>query len=160
MSITSGQILELIRAKHLDDVFVSECKNGPTYNNPNNLRLDAWAMKKCWSPIRTVGYEIKVSRKDWLSDKKWTRYLPLAHSFYVVCPKNMIRPEEMPEGVGLLYVAASEGKLYTKIRAKRKEIEVSRELLMYVLFHRARIVAPARLDWTETKGAIAEMEAR
>ena len=80
-------ILDKLKAKHTDDVFVAECKNGPTHT-ASHRRLDAWVMKKSWSPITMLGYEIKQSRSDFLQDNKWQAYLPCCHQLYFVCPKG------------------------------------------------------------------------
>lgn len=41
----AGTIVALLRTKHAEDVFVDECKDGPTHYG-HHLRMDAWAMKK------------------------------------------------------------------------------------------------------------------
>lgn len=63
--ITAKAILELLRAKHAEDVFVPECKTGPSQGHDHS-RFDAWVMKKSWANAATIGYEIKVSRSDFL----------------------------------------------------------------------------------------------
>jgi len=50
----------------------------------------------------TMGYEIKMSRQDFLQDKKWKKYLQFCTRFYFVAPKGIIKPEELPENIGLL----------------------------------------------------------
>lgn len=62
----------------------------------------------------SVLYEIKVSRGDYLGDaKKYFRIKPEkgmgSRRFYVV-PKDMVKPEELPLGWGLIYLYPS-GKL-------------------------------------------------
>lgn len=51
--------------------------------------------------------EVKVSRADFLSDKKkWFRQQPekgVGQLRYYLCPKDLIRPEEIPTNWGLLY---------------------------------------------------------
>ncbi len=51
------------------------------------------------------GFEIKVSRSDFLKDEKWQRYSEFCSSLSLVCPKDMIKPEEIPRPFGLLYVS-------------------------------------------------------
>jgi len=130
-------ILEKLRSKHAADVFVSECKDGPTQSGSHH-RLDAWAMRRSWSPITMIGYEIKESRSDFLRDDKWPAYLPLCHQLYFVCPRGLIQPEELGEGVGLLWSGEGE-RLHTKRKAARREIELPAALLVYVLMCRTKI---------------------
>ena len=136
--ITSDKILSLLRKKHEQDIFVSECKTGAS---GNGLRiLDAWAMKRSWSPTQTIGYEIKVSRSDFLNDTKWEEYLKYCNSFYFVCPRGLISIDELPENVGLMYIASTGTRLVTKRKAVRREIEIPNKIFMYILMWRADIV--------------------
>jgi len=65
VDLSSDDLLRLIADRHAEDVFVPQCKDGPTQGYGPKLRvLDAWAMRKSWSQWSTVGYEIKVSRDD------------------------------------------------------------------------------------------------
>ncbi len=52
----------------------------------------------------TRGYEIKISRADFLSDKKWESYLKYCTWFYFVAPEGIIKKEELPEKVGLMEI--------------------------------------------------------
>lgn len=54
---------------------------------------------------RIRGFEIKVSRADFLQDEKWQNYSRFCSSLSVACPKGLIRPDEIPKPFGLLYVA-------------------------------------------------------
>ncbi len=47
-------------------------------------------------------YEVKSCRQDFLSDKKWEKYLPFSTYFYFAAPRGAIMPCELPEGVGLI----------------------------------------------------------
>ena len=68
VKMTSNLIKSLLAVRHAKDVFVEECKNGPTHNTKTLIKLDAWAMSRSWANPHTFGYEIKVSRSDFLSD--------------------------------------------------------------------------------------------
>ena len=133
----ANDILGKLASKHAMDVFIEECKNGPTHT-ANHKRLDAWVMKRSWSPITMIGYEIKQSRSDFLKDEKWPAYLPLCHQLYFVCPRKLIQPEELPQDVGLLWAGDGE-RLMTQRKAVRREIVLPGELLVYVLMCRAQI---------------------
>ena len=133
-------ILERLAARHADATFVGECAMGSRQNGCR--RLDAWVLLKTWSPPTTIGYEVKVSRGDFLGDRKWQEYLPVCHELYFACPPKLIQPEELPQDVGLLWTAG-ETRLITKRRAVRREpdpVALCR-LMTYVLMSRTRVVA-------------------
>jgi len=139
--ITSEAILKLLHARHSGDVFIPECKDGATWGRRDLLKLDAWVLCRSYSPLRTIGYEIKVSRSDFERDTKWEKYLQLCHEFYFVCPGGLIRNHDLPSRVGLVW--ASKNSLYTKRRAERIEPEPEKliNLLIYALMARTQIVA-------------------
>lgn len=139
--MTAEDVCKLLARKHEDDVFVPECKTGATWAG-GYARLDAWAMKKSWSDPLTWGYEIKVARSDFLGDNKWHTYLEYCNEFYFVCPRNLIADTELPPEVGLLYVADTGTRLYTKKKAQRRTNVVPEELYRYLLMSRAIITAP------------------
>jgi hypothetical protein len=142
-AITASKVIQLLAQKHHEDVFVAECKFGPTmYAAPGEGgRFDAWAMPRSWKNWTTVGYEVKVSRGDFLRDKKWRGYLPSCHEFYFVAPKGVISVEELAtEPVGLLEVASTGNRLLTRKKAPRREDGVDAQAVMiYILMSRARI---------------------
>lgn len=135
------QLIELLAAKHAQDVFVPECKTGSTWGA--HQRLDAWALRKSWSPWTTMGYEVKVSRSDFESDQKWVGYLPYCHEFSFVCPSGLIKAHDLPAGVGLIWCSPRAQRLHTKIKPQRRDVDhaLLTQLMSYVLMSRARIVA-------------------
>lgn len=144
--MTSDQIKKLLAAKHSDDVFMTEVKDGATQTR-QHVRLDAWAMKKSWADPRSWGYEIKVSRSDFKGDDKFHRYLPLCTQFYFVCPWGMIQPEELQAECGLLWVAKTENRLWEKKRAPYRAIELPESLYRYVLMCRTSQKHDTWSDW-------------
>ena len=140
--ITAYQILALLETKHSKDVFISECKNGETWGARDLLKLDAWVLRRTYSPLTTIGYEVKCSRTDFENDQKWVGYLDLCHLFYFVCPAGLIRSTDIPSNVGLIWVSKS-GKLHTKRKATRITPDIQKQygLLIYVLMSRSKIVA-------------------
>ena len=66
-------------------------------------RLDAAIIDVSKRWVR--GFEIKVSRSDFLKDEKWQEYAEFCSSLSIVCPKGLIEPEEIPKPFGLLYVS-------------------------------------------------------
>lgn len=143
MKITAKTILHALHTKHSSDVFVSECKTGPSQLTSSG-RLDAWAMKKSWSNPLVIGYEIKVNRADFLHDEKWRSYLDYCNEFYFVCPSGIIIKNEVPTEIGLIYISSTGTRLYTKKKATYRNIQIPEEIYRYILM--ARVVI--REDWT------------
>ena len=136
--LTAQEIIDLLAVRHSSDVFVPECKDGPTQQS-THFRLDAWAMLKSWTNPTTFGYEVKVSRSDFIGDNKWQAYLPLCSDFYFVCQQGLILPDELPAEVGLIYATGNGGRLFTKKKAQRRHIEIPENMFRYILMCRARI---------------------
>lgn len=128
----------MLSARHAGDLFVPECKDGPT-QTANHLRLDAWAMARSWTNPAFDGYEIKVSRSDWTRDSKVQAYLPLCNRLWIVCPSGLIQKEEIPESMGLLWASKEGARLLTKKKAPYRQIEPPVNLLRYVLMCRVSI---------------------
>ncbi|MCK5020773.1 MAG: MmcB family DNA repair protein [Candidatus Peribacteraceae bacterium] len=139
--ITANMIIKLLAHKHNEDIFVSECKDGPTVYG-SSLRLDGWAMKKSWASPSFIGYEIKVSRGDFLQDEKWTDYLDYCTQFYFVAPKGVVDIEELPSGIGLIQVASTGTRLFTKRKAAPRQIDMEKldGIFRYILMNRCKIV--------------------
>src|SRR5690606_37137616 len=115
-----------------------ECKDGPTHG-AEHRRLDGWAMAKSWAHPTVTGYEVKVSRSDFLQDTKWPDYLPMCNELYFVCPTGLIQPPEVPAEVGLLWASKTGTKLYTKKKAQYRDVKIPEEVFRYVLMCRAKI---------------------
>ena len=79
----------------------------------------------------TSGYEIKVSREDYLSDKKWQKYLPYCSWFYFIAPEGIIKKEELPEGIGLIEIEIKE-----KPDWSRPKVEENDFMTRYYLDHK------------------------
>ena len=135
--ITAHQIVDILRSQHTKDVFVDECKNGPSMGT-THARMDAWVMTRSWSHLRFTGYEIKISRSDFLGDNKWPAYLPLCNQLYFVSPKGLIDKSEVPAGIGLKYAISS--RCLTILKAEYRECKPPMELFCYLLMARTRIV--------------------
>lgn len=122
--------------KHSSDFFMTEVKNGPSGWSGSNVRMDAVAIAKSWTHPCIYGYEIKVSRQDFLNDKKWPIYKDQTHSFSFVCPKGLIDPKEDSEDGGLIYYSEQTSKLYTRKKAKYRECEMNAGMLLYIIMNR------------------------
>lgn len=134
-TITAKDIVSLLEVRHSRDVFFEEVNLGSAHANCR--RLDAWAMPRSWAKWTTHGYEIKVSRSDFVRDNKWHGYREHVENMWFVCPHGLIQPEELPEGVGLLWVAKTGSRLFTKRKAVRREANAT-ETMIYLLMSRTR----------------------
>jgi hypothetical protein len=136
---TSKDILAGLALKHDKDLFVPECKTGPTVCT-RHFRMDAWAMKKSWAHPEYTCYEIKVSKGDFVSDSKWTNYLPYCNRLYFVCPAKLISVDEVPDGAGLMWCTTT-GKVYVKKRTPYRDIDDNKlnDVFKYILMSRTAI---------------------
>lgn len=140
--LTADDIIKALARKHSREVFVPECKDGPSYGRGEMglVRMDAWVMPRSWSKPWCTAYEVKVSRSDFLNDDKWTAYLELCHYFYFVCPWGLIQPDEVGTEVGLRWVTQTGSRVITKKKAPlRRDVIIPETLWRYVLMCRARI---------------------
>ena len=137
IKITAKDIESLLQNKHGEDIFIPQCKTGPSYGY-NAGTLDAWVMPKSWANMNCIGYEIKVARSDFLRDDKWKNYLPYCHSFYFVCPTDLIQPSELPPEAGLMWISPTGKRLYTKKKAPFRSLEIPSQLFCYILMWRIR----------------------
>jgi len=137
-TVTSQEIKLALEKKHWKDFFLTECKSGSTWMTPvGDMKiLDALAIRKSWSSPCFTGYEVKVSRSDFLRDSKFYRYEEIVNCLYIVCPKGMIDRTELPESVGLMYYDPEKKTLTTKKKAIYRKIEYSPDLLLYIIYSR------------------------
>ncbi|MDD3881912.1 MAG: hypothetical protein PHI27_06635 [Eubacteriales bacterium] len=136
--ISSVVIKKALSERHYRDFFLTECKSGSTWlTAKGDMKiLDALAIRKSWTNTCFTGYEIKVSRGDFLRDAKFYTYEELCNCLYVVCPKGMIERTELPESVGLIYYNPETKNLVTKKKAIYRDITYSPDLLLYIIFSR------------------------
>lgn len=136
--VTSTDIKLALAEKHDKDFFLTECKSGSTWLTPvGDMKiLDGLAIRKSWASPCFTGYEVKVSRGDFLRDAKFYTYEELVNCLYIVCPKDLIDRTELPESVGLIYYNPETKKLQTKKKAIFRKIEYSPDLLLYIIYSR------------------------
>ncbi len=142
MEIHAGMVEALLSERHKEDVFVPECKTGPSQTSFRCPRMDGWAMSRSWAHWKCTGYEIKVSRRDFLGDDKMRDYLPFCHELYVVAPAGIVLDGELPPEIGLLKVSTNGKRLTTVKKAPFRQVEIPQKLLVYVLMARAKITPP------------------
>jgi hypothetical protein len=94
-----------------------------------------------WSGgVYSVLIEVKVSRSDFLADKKKSfRMRPekgMGDRRYYCCPKGLIKKEELPDGWGLLYVYPN-GQV-RQVESSRSLHKKNSESELYLLYYYAR----------------------
>ncbi|MDT8902211.1 MmcB family DNA repair protein [Anaeroselena agilis] len=117
--------------------FFAHVKDGSYYGRQQRI-LDGFAVKdRQFINLFTEGFEVKVSRSDFLRDVKWQEYLPVCSSFYFVVPENMVGPHELPEGIGLIF-CNERGALTIIKKARRRELDQPKlfEVFKYLVFNR------------------------
>lgn len=118
--------------------FITECKTCSTYfPDPQGLlKFDGLAITKSYTKPNIIGYEIKVSRNDFLQDNKWHLYLQYCNEFYFVVPKGLVKKEELPDHVGLIYFNPDTKALRTVKKALYRQIEEPVGVYKYIIFSR------------------------
>jgi hypothetical protein len=98
--MTTAEVLDALTRRHSLPEWL-------TYRECWRIDLLAW---RCWGTVhhRRIGYEVKVSRGDFLAEArkpdKQVRALELTHQSFFACPAGLIQREELPEGWGLVWV--------------------------------------------------------
>jgi hypothetical protein len=165
---TEGKVLDLLRSRH-----AKTSGNGPEWAYLEHVRdaagfdakrtIDALALHLWPSRGHEMhAFEVKVSRSDWrreLADPaKADGWCAIVDRFWIVAPRGVVPPEEIPAAWGLLETRAS-GLTATVpaplLRQKAERQKIGRSLLVCML--RA---AGAGLQSTPDQAAIAAAEAR
>ncbi len=150
--VTASQILKKLEVLHaektdprnLPDSFYSEVKSGPSWGQGGKklFILDAVAIKKTWTKPCIYGYEIKISRSDFFRgrDTALKQYTKFCHKFSFVCPSGVIKIDELPGDVGLIYYSPEHDVLFEKRRAMYREINLRSpevvSMLLYLAMYR------------------------
>lgn len=106
------------------------------YRGSKGYILDGFAFTQAYRSMKTIGYEVKVSRKDFLHDKKWQNYLPVCNTFYFVSPPEVIHKEDLPDGIGLYYVVDNSLKCVKKTKKREYDRDAVFEVLQYIAINR------------------------
>lgn len=137
--IHARDVEKLLAGKHSEDIFVPECKIGQSWTSRSCRRFDAWVMKRSYSPFCCLGYEIKVSRRDFVQDEKMVEYLPYCHQFYIVAPAGVAEKDEIPEEAGLIRVSKNGKKLYTVKKAPFRKVDIPDSIFKYIIMSRCKV---------------------
>ena len=129
-----------IRRRHKNEIVFSQMKNGPTIGGGVSI-MDMWCLETTWKESVT-GYEIKMSRSDFVSDEKWGYYLGMCNKMIWACPWGMINPEEIDMRCGLLYVR-EDGSAKLIKKPMFRAVDIPKDIYRYMMFW--------RLHWSERK---------
>lgn len=139
-SIDSTTISDLLHNKFSEKfVCIPECKVGSAWVMNKCSVIDFWCMAKSWTNPRTIAFEIKVSRQDFLRDNKWPEYLKYCTEFYFVAPPRIIDPSEVPEQAGLMVCSKNAKLLYTKKKAPYRNVDIPDSIYRYILMWRTKV---------------------
>ena len=115
----------------------------PTRPDNSGRKIDALSIA-LWQSLNfeITGFEIKVSRSDWLRElkdpAKGEALFQFCHQFYVVTPKNppntIIRPDEVPANWG--WIEVTRDKIYTVKKAPKLSPEPLTVGLMVAILRR------------------------
>lgn len=138
--VTSTEIKKALKLLHNQraSYFITECKTCSTYfPDPQGLlKFDGLAITKSYTSPNIIGYEIKVSRNDFKQDNKWHLYLQYCNTFYFVVPKGLVKKDELPEGVGLIYYNPETQALRTVKKALYRQIDKPVGVYEHIIFSR------------------------
>lgn len=141
MSVDAGQIGKLLIEKYNRDfICIPECKIGSSWSNGKHRIIDLWCMAKSWAHPRTIAFEIKVSRNDFLRDIKWQDYLAYCTEFYFVSPPDIIAPDELPPEAGLMITSKNCKMMVTKKKAPMRQVQIPDSIYRYILMWRTKII--------------------
>lgn len=143
MRITAASVCALLAERHRDDLLAFELSTAPM-GSSSRARFDAWATERSHSRPTVHGYEIKVTRADWLSDKKLTGYARYCNCMWLVtAPGVVLDEQELPGGFGWQVVASTGTRLVTKRKAAHMPMTDAdaRAIYRMLLVNRAQIVS-------------------
>lgn len=99
------------------------------------LKFDGLSIRKSWTRPCIRIYEIKVNRSDFLRDGKYHLYKQYCHERYFACPKGLIKKEELPDEIGLLYYNPETQTLRQVKKGLYRKIEIDADMLMYIIMN-------------------------
>ena len=106
------------------------------YRGTKGYILDGFAISQAYRNMKTIGYEVKVSRSDFLRDDKWQNYLPVCNTFYFVSPPDVIHKDDLPEGIGLYHCIDDRIVIVKKARRREFDKDDLFEVLQYIALSR------------------------
>lgn len=137
--LTTPQLLEKLRQKYIGQsgqwAFITQVRNGTGWNSVTRT-ADAMAMGMWPSTgLKLIGFELKVSRSDWLHEvknpDKHQEMKQFCDEWYLVIPDmSIIKDGEVPEDWGIM-AATGRGKMIVVERkaSKLEPVHVDRLFL-------------------------------
>jgi hypothetical protein len=109
--VHSYQIISALEKRFERDSYMllTEVPTGGDVNG--NLRFDAITLARYHNGFDVTGYEVKVSRSDFLRDAKLHLYPQYVNAMTLVCPRGMVDRKELPDGYGLMWYEPESGSL-------------------------------------------------
>lgn len=136
-TVSAYDIKMALEVHCMRDFFMTEVKSGPTQIDQYELKiLDAMSIAKSWAHPCVKGFEVKISRADFLRDPKWYTYFPLVNEFYMVCPEKMIERSEIPTTCGLLWYRPHSKTILMKQKATYSGGQPTADMLMYIIMNK------------------------
>jgi len=99
------------------------------------MRPDIWLVNR---DGQIVIIEVKSSRADFISDKKWHIYRQFCDMMYFAIDGSYINRDELPAGIGLMKLDESERGFYFDKKAKTKKFDLTPEIRCDLMFRMAR----------------------
>lgn len=94
-----------------------------------------------WSADSTVNIEVKVSRSDFFADAKKLHSHPYGHYKIYACPTGLIKPEEIPEKWGLVYVSKAGGRLIKEPIYHENDVKEVTGIMANIMLNAIRVGA-------------------
>ncbi len=139
MSITAAHITNLLAKRHKKDLFIPQCKDGATQSRDHFKQIDALAFVPTWVRNEVHGYEIKVSRRDFVADQKMLGYLDMCSAFWIVCPRDVCDVSEIPIEAGLINITENGKGLRTIRKAPIRKVSIPEDVYRYIFYSRVNM---------------------
>lgn len=138
LRVTSDVICNLLRARYrpLEWILAFGVANGTGASAQRTA--DAVAMN-CFPSkgLELLGFEIKVSRSDWLRElKDSTKSVPVADycdRWYIVAPDGVVKREELPKAWGLLVARADDLRVVVNVPPREDVKPITRTFMASML---------------------------
>lgn len=151
---TESEVIDALRRKHAGDewVFLNHVKTATGWQTRRERTMDGWAMNMWPSRgLKTHGFEVKVSRSDWLAELKDPSKADEGFRFcdfwwLAVGDPDIVRKGELPAGWGLL--APHRGGMRVRTQAEERPADFDRAFFASCLrnLQRATLVENERRE--------------
>lgn len=121
-----------------DAMWMEEFSWGQSRFDVLTIDLSDWTVR---------GFEVKLSREDFLQDKKWQHYLPYVNRFYFATLPNVIKADDLPTEIGLLEL--SDRGFSVRQRAKKLQPTFVRHTYTEQFMTRLLLSFIRNLNWRQ-----------